>query len=89
VILLSPWPLTIWILLLLAVAVRTAMQNRWKQVDWTTLLLYGFHSHLQQIPIFSGQLQYLFNRNKTLMEYKDASSLSEASPQEKIEIHQP
>jgi glycosyltransferase involved in cell wall biosynthesis len=89
VIQLSPWPLTSWILLLLAVAIRTALQNRWKQADWTTLLLYGFHSHLQQIPIFSGQLQYLFNRNKGLMEYKDTSSLPKTPPPEKIEIHQP
>ena len=87
--LLSPWPLTIWILLLLAVALRTALQNRWKKVDWATLLLYGFHSHLQQIPIFLGQLQYRFNRNKTLMEYKDASPNAETPPSGKIEIHHP
>jgi hypothetical protein len=89
VILRSAWPLTIWILLLLAVAARTALQNRWKRVDWTTLLLYGFHSHLQQIPIFFGQLQFLFNRNKALMEYKDLSPLPEKATPEKFEVRQP
>lgn len=88
-VLLSPWPLTAWVLLLLAVAVRTALQNRWKQGDWTTLLLYGFHSHLQQIPIFFGQLQFQFNRNKALMEYKDISPFPEKTTSEKLETRQP
>jgi cellulose synthase/poly-beta-1,6-N-acetylglucosamine synthase-like glycosyltransferase len=87
--LLSPWPFTVWTLLLLAVAARTAFQNRWKQADWTTLLLYGVHSHLQQIPIFFGQLQFLFNRNKTLMEYKDLAPLPEKAVTEKLETRQP
>jgi len=36
--------------------------------------LYGFHSHLQQIPIFVGQMQYRINRGRgrqaSLVEYK-------------------
>ena len=75
--LLSPWPITLWLLLLLVFAVRTAWQYRWKPAPWTTLLLYGFHSHLQQIPIFFGQLQFKRNRNKALMEYKDVSPITE------------
>jgi glycosyltransferase involved in cell wall biosynthesis len=67
----SLWPLALWFLLLLALSARSAWQSRWKPAPWTTLLLYGLHSHLQQIPIFFGQLQYFFNRNKALMEYKD------------------
>jgi len=89
VVLRSPWPITLWILLLLAVAARTAFQNRWKRVDWTTLLLFGFHSHLQQIPIFFGQLQFLFNRNKGLMEYKDIPQASQKSATESTETRQP
>lgn len=89
VVLRSPWPITLWILLLLAVAARTAFQNRWKQADWTTLLLFGFHSHLQQVPIFFGQLQFLFNRNKALMEYKDIPQNSAKSAAESIETRQP
>jgi cellulose synthase/poly-beta-1,6-N-acetylglucosamine synthase-like glycosyltransferase len=88
-VMLSPWPLTVWVLLLLVVSVRTALQNRWKQADWTTLLLYGFHSHLQQIPIFFGQLQFQFNRNKALMEYKDLSPLPDKTSAEKLESRQP
>ena len=38
------------------------------------LLFYGVHSHLQQIPIYCGQLQYWLNRRKgkraRLLEYK-------------------
>ena len=63
--------------------------DRWKRAPWTTLLLYGFHSHLQQIPIFFGQLQFLFNGKKALMEYKDISPLAEKPPAEKLETRQP
>jgi len=82
-------PLALWLLILVAVAARTATQNRWKRAPWTTLLLYGFHSHLQQIPIFFGQLQFLLNGKKALMEYKDISPLAEKPPSEKLEIRQP
>jgi cellulose synthase/poly-beta-1,6-N-acetylglucosamine synthase-like glycosyltransferase len=80
----SPWPFTLWVLLLLVLATRTAWQYRWKPAPWTTLLLYGFHSHLQQIPIFFGQVQFMLNRNKALMEYKDVSPI-----QEKVETRNP
>ena len=82
--LLSPWPLTLWLLLLMALAARTAWQYRWKPAPWTTLLLYGLHSHLQQIPIYFGQIQFMRNRNQALMEYKDVTPLPE-----KIETRQP
>jgi hypothetical protein len=81
---LSPWPFTIWVLAFAGLAARTAWQYRWKPAPWTTLLLYGFHSHLQQIPIFFGQLQFMLNRNKALMEYKDVLLI-----QEKVETAQP
>ena len=74
---LSLWPVAIWLLFLLLLAARTAWQYRWKPAPWTTLMLYGLHSHLQQIPIFFGQLQFFLNRNKALMEYKDVSPASE------------
>jgi hypothetical protein len=39
------------------------------------LTLYGAHSHLQQIPIFFGQVQYWRNRRRGrrsgLLEYKE------------------
>lgn len=81
--LLSPWPFTLWLLLLLALSARTAREYRWKRAKWTTLLLYGLHSHLQQIPIFFGQIEFMRNSNKVLMEYKDVTPLPE-----KIETHQ-
>ena len=64
--LLSPWPFTLWLLLLVALALRSSWQARWKPAPRATLVLYGFHSHLQQIPIFMGQLQYLRDGNKGL-----------------------
>jgi len=82
--LLSPWPILLWVLLLLAMAARTAYQYRWKPADWQTLFLYGLHSHLQQIPIFFGQLQFQRNRDKALMEYKDVVPVPD-----KAETHRP
>ena len=82
--LLSPWPLVIWLLLLVGMAARTAYSYRWKPAPWQTLLIYGLHSHLQQIPIYFGQLQFKRNRNKALMEYKDVTPVAE-----KAETRQP
>jgi glycosyltransferase involved in cell wall biosynthesis len=84
IVLRNPWPFTLWLLLLVALALRSAWQCRWKPANWRTLVLYGFHSHLQQIPIFFGQLQFLRNGNKALMEYKDAPPVVE-----KVETRQP
>jgi hypothetical protein len=80
--LLSPLPFALWLLLLLAMTARTAWLSRWKSNDWNTVVLYGLHSHLQQIPIFFGQLQFLLNRNRKLMEYKDVTP-------ENLETRQP
>lgn len=70
----SPWPLLLWLLLLAAVVARTAWRQRWRGGSATTLLLYGLHSHLQQIPIFFGQLGYYASRasgrGRRLIEYK-------------------
>jgi len=85
----SPLPFAIWLLLLTGLACRTAWQFHWKSADWTTLILYGFHSHLQQIPIFFGQMQFLLNGNKALMEYKDAAPLADLPAAEKLGTRQP
>lgn len=67
-------PLSGVVLFGLAIAVRSSWKARWKSRDRLALLLYGAHSHLQQIPIFVGQLQYRWNRRKgkrsLLVEYK-------------------
>lgn len=58
----------------LALAVRTALRVGWKSRDPWTRLLYGVHSHLQQIPILVGQLGYYRDRwrgrRRGLIEYK-------------------
>jgi cellulose synthase/poly-beta-1,6-N-acetylglucosamine synthase-like glycosyltransferase len=68
------WPLLGVLVLLTLLVVRTAWKARWKSKNWTTLLLYGVHSHLQQIPIFWGQVEYRRNRRRgkraMLLEYK-------------------
>jgi glycosyltransferase involved in cell wall biosynthesis len=48
----------VWLLLSAAtvIVVRSAWRSRWKSTHWLTLLAYGIHSHLQQIPILWGQL---------------------------------
>jgi glycosyltransferase involved in cell wall biosynthesis len=53
---------------------RTAVKARWKTQNFPLLLLYGLHSHFQQIPIFLGQLRFWINRRRGLhaglVEYK-------------------
>ena len=57
---------------------RTALKVGWKSENWTTRLLYGLHSHFQQIPILFGQLSYWYDHAKgvrrQLIEYKGVSS---------------
>lgn len=71
----SFWPLLLLPGFLAALAVRTAVKVVWKaKHDKATLLLYGLHSHLQQIPIFAGQLAWMFDQwrrqRRQLIEYK-------------------
>ena len=72
--LLSARPLVIVAGCLLLLTLRTAYKARWKSCDAVALVLYGAHSHLQQIPIFVGQLQFRFNKGRGkktgLVEYK-------------------
>lgn len=57
---LSPWWLMPWLGVLALLAVRSASRARWKAPGrMLLLLLYGVHSHLQQVPILFGQLTYL------------------------------
>jgi GT2 family glycosyltransferase len=67
-------PVALWLALLLAMAGRTAWLARWKSTSIATLLLYGVHSHLQQVPILVGQLQYARDAGRgakrKLIEYK-------------------
>ena len=56
------WQFLIVLALFSALVLRTAAKTRWKSPSLYTRLLYGVHSHLQQIPIFVGQLQYWNDR---------------------------
>jgi hypothetical protein len=51
---------------------------RWKSSNVVGLVFYGLHSHLQQVPICIGQLQFEFNarrgKRQELIEYKEADN---------------
>lgn len=76
ILLLSPWPFVFAVGILALLALRSAWKARWKSSHPVTLLLYGIHSHLQQVPIYWGQLQYAGDRRqgrkRGLIEYKGA-----------------
>ena len=70
----SAWPPVTLLLLLLLAAARSAWKARSRSQSWWTLLLFGLHSHLQELPIFLGQMRYRLasaRRQKVaLIEYK-------------------
>jgi glycosyltransferase involved in cell wall biosynthesis len=70
----SIWPIGMVAGALAALALRTAWKAQWKTKDWVALLLYGVHSHLQQVPIFAGQVGFWRDerrgRRAMLVEYK-------------------
>jgi hypothetical protein len=63
--------------LFLLLSVRSAWNFRWKSSDWLTLILYGFHSHIQHVPILIGQRQYARDMRagvrRGLIEYKETA----------------
>jgi glycosyltransferase involved in cell wall biosynthesis len=70
---------SVWILPWLGLVIAFPLRSAWKARSRapgqkTLLLLYGFHSQLQQIPILVGQLRYFLNRHSgkqsTRIEYK-------------------
>jgi hypothetical protein len=69
-------PTVLIVLAGVGLVLRSAAKSRWRSRDWGTLLLYGIHSHLQQIPILAGQCKFLADRRKgrvrQLIEYKEA-----------------
>lgn len=70
----SPWPMGIVVVTFLGLSLRSAYKARWKCANYGTLILYGVHSHLQQIPITVGQIKYWWDRlrarHRPLIEYK-------------------
>jgi cellulose synthase/poly-beta-1,6-N-acetylglucosamine synthase-like glycosyltransferase len=70
--------IALWLFVLAAFALfaRTAMKARNKTGDAGLLTAYSLHSHLQQIPIFLGQLRYRVSRMRgeksAIIEYKTA-----------------
>ena len=68
------WPYPGLLLSYALLILRSAYKARWKSDSPVTLLLYGLHSHFQQIPIACGQISYWYhrfrNQQQGLIEYK-------------------
>ena len=71
------WPVATIGCLSLLLVMRTSWKARWKSPSVLMCLLYALHSHLQQIPIFVGQMQYFrdksVGRRRGLIEYKQVA----------------
>ena len=75
---------SLWIVPWLAVPVALSARSAWKARarapgQKMLLSLYGFHSHLQQVPILLGQLKYYrdryFGKQAKQIEYKEGASV--------------
>jgi cellulose synthase/poly-beta-1,6-N-acetylglucosamine synthase-like glycosyltransferase len=49
---------------------RSFIKNRNKGIDPAFNLIYSVHSHFLKIPLLIGQITYVINKNKTIIEYK-------------------
>jgi glycosyltransferase involved in cell wall biosynthesis len=67
-------PLAAYCFVFALICIRSTWKAAWKTDDRIVLLMYGVHSHIQQIPIYFGQLQYKWSRWRgerlILFEYK-------------------
>lgn len=63
-----------WLVLFLLLSARSGWRVRWKATNSWTLMLFGIHSQLQQVPIVIGQLKYRLRKrrgaSRKLIEYK-------------------
>lgn len=70
----APWLAAAGATAALMLVLRSAWRARWKSGNPVSLLLYAVHSHVQQIPIFAGQLAFrrdlAHHRQRGLIEYK-------------------
>ncbi len=73
----GPWvPLIVLALGGSALAVRTAVSSEMERRSLEDFALFGFHSHLQHVPILQGQILYFWGRRRGqrrgLIEYKSS-----------------
>jgi cellulose synthase/poly-beta-1,6-N-acetylglucosamine synthase-like glycosyltransferase len=70
-------PVALLLALVCLVISRTMLKVAWKsRNNWLTCFFYSVHSHLQQLPIFVGQLKFFKQggRGQGLIEYKQGTS---------------
>jgi cellulose synthase/poly-beta-1,6-N-acetylglucosamine synthase-like glycosyltransferase len=71
-------PIAAGVAIVAVLAIRTAIRFRRRTANLTTLLLFGLHSHLVQIPLLFGQLKFrrdrLAGKSAELIEYKKNSA---------------
>jgi glycosyltransferase involved in cell wall biosynthesis len=75
----TSWLFVAWLAFVLLVTARSGWKARHKAPGkGLLLLLYGIHSHMQQIPILFGQLSYFADRylgkQRKQIEYKEGAS---------------
>lgn len=63
-------PFLIFTLMGVMILGRSFIKNRKKGLGTGFNMIYTIHSHLLKIPLFIGLLTYMFNKNKSLIEYK-------------------
>jgi glycosyltransferase involved in cell wall biosynthesis len=68
-------PLLLLVLGALGLILRTALRTRRRRTSLSTLILFAIHSHVQQVPIFLGQMRQWLNsrqgQKSALIEYKN------------------
>ncbi len=68
-------PLLLLVLGALGLILRTALRARRRRTSASTLILFAIHSHVQQVPIFLGQVRQWLNsrqcQKSALIEYKN------------------
>ena len=66
----TPLPFLIYLILGGLILGRSYVKNRKRGIKGTFNAVYTLHSHFLKIPLIIGQLTYLTNKNKSLIEYK-------------------
>lgn len=62
-------PAVVFVLLAIFLVARTSISVRKRCSSLRVCVAYGIHAHFQHVPMFFGQLSYLFHPHRSLIEY--------------------